>query len=290
MRKTLITSAVLAVLSFSSCSERTRGTGLDINNKEVVLKFLQGKWTSENNSRYDGIHYKIEIVGNKIKVWDHLKGSAWDVSPDCEVEFDLTDVTKYKSGNARFFTNNRFDDVCLAYRNLPEMHLWDYDGELMFIGFQEGWFEYDEGDAPPSKGGDIEAAMKLNGREQADRDATLKNSSSVTNNNTWDEFLVTFKTAIINKDKTKIISMTDEKNFSDGGGGATASEFLNDADISKETGWSNLIHSIKAGVKGKDEKQTVGGYPNLYFVKKNNQWYWQGIVGDLVGKIKSTKN
>lgn len=105
--------------------------------------------------------------------------------------------------------------------------------------------------------------------------------SSVTIDNGWEIFLVEFKKALINKNKAKIIKMTDKNDFFDGGGGSTINEFLNNADNNTEAGWDSLINSLNSGIDGtNEEKQTVGGYPNLYFRYKDNQWYWNGVVGD----------
>jgi hypothetical protein len=125
----------------------------------------------------------------------------------------------------------------------------------------------------------ISNTEKTTNNSYSNPDANPERDNQIVDNS-WETFLVKFKAALVNKDKEKIMSMADKDNFFDGGGGATVLEFLNDADISKETGWDNLINSINNGTKGEDEKQTIGSYPNLCFLKKNNQWYWKGIVGD----------
>lgn len=105
--------------------------------------------------------------------------------------------------------------------------------------------------------------------------------NGIANDNGWERFLVEFKKALIDKNKSKIISMTDKNEFFDGGGGSTINEFLNNADNNTDAGWDSLINSLNSGIDGtNEEKQTIGGYPNLYFRYKDSQWYWNGIVGD----------
>lgn len=105
--------------------------------------------------------------------------------------------------------------------------------------------------------------------------------NSITTDKGWERFLVEFKKALIDRNKVRIITMTDKNEFFDGGGGSTINEFLSNADNNTEVGWDSLINSLNSGIDGtNEEKQTIGGYPNLYFRYKDSQWYWNGIVGD----------
>jgi hypothetical protein len=264
--------------------ESDKKVKIDINDQQALEKYIQGKWSWEKHTG-DINHtwrYRFEINGNKLKIWTSFNNTddPFDMSGGYEeLNFTLGSPTRDVDGyKARFLEFALFDKTNffgLTYEGLSPFWLVsddNWDTPVLRCGSGIPSWSREEFQTTGNK--------ILHSESNSNTYETTTASDYSTLDNSWDPFLVEFRTALVNKDKEKIISMTDELNFFDGGGGATALEFLNDADINKESGWSNLIHSIESGVKGENEKQTVGDYPNLYFIKKNNKWYWQGIVGD----------
>lgn len=301
---------IFIFMAFGS-NESTEKIKIDISNSQELLKYIQGKWsweryTSDINHTW---RYRFEIQGNKIKIWSCFNSTEdqFDMENGYEeLTFNLGNPTRDVDGyKARYFEFPLLDDnnfFGITYHAISPIWLvsddnWDTPVLKCGSGIPS-WSREDF----KSVGAKIKHANSPSFKSQSDNsysnsntyndDISSKNyfqeqklnanreEDNQIVDNSWEKFLVEFKAALVNKDKEKILDMTDKENFFSGGGDATVFEFLNEADISKEAGWDNLINSINNGTVGKDEKHTIGNFPNLSFLKKNNRWYWRGIVGD----------
>lgn len=96
-----------------------------------------------------------------------------------------------------------------------------------------------------------------------------------------------FTTAINKKDRAALIKMMP-KDFSDGGGGLTADEWLQFIDENERKGaWRDLQNSFARGTVvdkkwSKKGKQTRVTRDNAYYFefRKDKKWYFAGVVGD----------
>ena len=83
-------------ISLMSCGG-SKAEALDINNEQAIINFMQGKWTFDNTAK--AIEYRIEIVGNSMKLYGKVAGDNWKAVPDAERNFTLgtptMDVDKY---------------------------------------------------------------------------------------------------------------------------------------------------------------------------------------------------
>ena len=102
----------------------------------------------------------------------------------------------------------------------------------------------------------------------------------------WEMFWTNFKSAIENKEKAKVKSLTSN-DFFDGGGGSTILEWLESSVYSSNEDFDNFKIVLYSGVKtfrspdGKAYKATGNGeMGNLYFDYKNGKWLFGGVVGD----------
>lgn len=106
-------------------------------------------------------------------------------------------------------------------------------------------------------------------------------------NASWQNFYTAFRAAVNKRDRAAMLRMMPD-DFSDGGGGLTASEWLQFIDENAKNGsWRDLRKSFARGTvinrnwssKGIPTRVTKdNGY---YFeFRKDNKWYFAGVVGD----------
>jgi hypothetical protein len=106
-------------------------------------------------------------------------------------------------------------------------------------------------------------------------------------NRSWPVFWRDFSAAVNKKDHTALLKMMP-KDFFDGGGGQTPSEWLQYIDENERNGsWKDLQKSIARGTKIKRDwssKSVVSRVTrdNAYFFefRKDKKWYFAGVVGD----------
>jgi hypothetical protein len=111
-------------------------------------------------------------------------------------------------------------------------------------------------------------------------------SSSLANAN-WESFYAAFRTAVAKRDQTAMLSMMPD-NFSDGGGGLTASEWLKFIDENAKAGsWRDLRNSFALGTMIHKEWSSKGiptrvTKDNAYYFefREDKKWYFAGVVGD----------
>ncbi|PQJ10782.1 hypothetical protein CJD36_012495 [Flavipsychrobacter stenotrophus] len=102
----------------------------------------------------------------------------------------------------------------------------------------------------------------------------------------WNSFLVDFKDAVNSKNIAKISSLTSP-NFSDGGGGETIKEWLNNLVFVNDTTLQDFKKTLNGKMKNEEwQKGHVGRvtgkgeYGDLYFEYENFQWRFGGVIGD----------
>jgi hypothetical protein len=106
-------------------------------------------------------------------------------------------------------------------------------------------------------------------------------------NASWQEFYTAFRAAVNRRDRAAMLRMMPD-DFFDGGGGETASEWLQFIDDNAKDGsWRDLQKSFAQGTvinrewskKGTPTRVTKdNGY---YFeFRKDKKWYFAGVVGD----------
>ena len=106
-------------------------------------------------------------------------------------------------------------------------------------------------------------------------------------NASWQSFYTAFRAAVNKRDRTAMLRMMPD-DFFDGGGGLTASEWLQFIDENTKNGsWRDLQKSFAQGTvinrnwssKGIPTRVTKdNGY---YFeFRRDKKWYFAGVVGD----------
>jgi hypothetical protein len=103
----------------------------------------------------------------------------------------------------------------------------------------------------------------------------------------WDDFWHQFTLAINKKDHAALLRMMPS-DFSDGGGGLTARQWLKFIDENEAHGsWRDLRKSMAGGAKI-NRAWSAKGVPtkvtqdNAYYFeyRKDGKWYFAGVVGD----------
>lgn len=126
---------------------------------------------------------------------------------------------------------------------------------------------------------DKEIAVKQQLIFEKDSLLNLLKASNRTKEELWDDFWVLFSDAIKHKKKGKISYLSLKGNeFFDGGGGQTATEFVDRLD--NEGNWHYIIGSVNTGVKNYEDSNKITKDNALIFVYQNNQWFWYGVMGD----------
>ncbi len=106
-------------------------------------------------------------------------------------------------------------------------------------------------------------------------------------NRSWQSFWQQFIAAVNKKDRVALLKMMPD-DFFDGGGGSTASEWLQFIDQNDGKGsWKDLKHSFAKGTVI-SRKWSSKGTPtrvtrdNAYYFefRKDKRWYFAGVVGD----------
>ena len=106
-------------------------------------------------------------------------------------------------------------------------------------------------------------------------------------NRSWQSFWQQFITAVNKKDRVALLKMMPQ-DFFDGGGGSTASEWLQYIDKNEGNGsWKDLKNSFAKGTVV-NRKWSNKGTPtrvtrdNAYYFefRKDKRWYFAGVVGD----------
>jgi hypothetical protein len=106
-------------------------------------------------------------------------------------------------------------------------------------------------------------------------------------NASWQSFYSRFRAAVNKRDRAAMLRVMPG-NFFDGGGGGTASEWLQFIDENAKNGsWRDLQNSFAGGTvinrdwssKGVPTRVTKD---NLYYFefRKDKKWYFAGVVGD----------
>jgi hypothetical protein len=120
--------------------------------------------------------------------------------------------------------------------------------------------------------------------------ATFAQNSTTTSavaNRSWSSFWQQFTAAVNKKDRGALLKMMP-RDFSDGGGGLTASEWLQFIEQNDKKGsWKDLKHSFAQGTVF-NKKWSRKGTPtrvtrdNGYYFefRKDKRWYFAGVVGD----------
>jgi len=112
-------------------------------------------------------------------------------------------------------------------------------------------------------------------------------SNSAAANASWQTFYTEFRAAVKKRDRAAMLRMMPD-DFFDGGGGLTASEWLQFIDENAKNGsWRDLQKSFAQGTVTKRNWSRKGiptrvtkdnGY---YFeFRKDKKWYFAGVVGD----------
>jgi hypothetical protein len=112
-------------------------------------------------------------------------------------------------------------------------------------------------------------------------------SNSAAANGSWQSFYTAFRDAVNKRDRQALLRMMP-KDFFDGGGGGTASQWLDFIDQSAKDGsWRDLQSSFARGTmvnrnwpdKGIPTRVTKD---NRYYFefRKDKKWYFAGVVGD----------
>jgi hypothetical protein len=116
-----IISSILIVgafilIAFGSGNEEKKEKYVDINNASATLQAIQGKHDYEIIKSYN-TKYRIEISGNKLKLWSTIT-DKFDMTESPDIcEFSLGDVVKGIDGYDVRYLENKFDeDLSLSYR------------------------------------------------------------------------------------------------------------------------------------------------------------------------------
>jgi hypothetical protein len=126
----MVTEPMLSVICSELDGHKNSDFYLDdvpsLNDKNGILKFIQGKWSMMVPSSGTFFYYRFEINGSKIKTWARYEGE-WG-SPDFEGEFMISDIQYDYDGEYRELTVEeeentsseyglglRFRDGCLSF-------------------------------------------------------------------------------------------------------------------------------------------------------------------------------
>ena len=132
-----------------------------------------------------------------------------------------------------------------------------------------------------------ELALKEKELQLKEKETSLptKDTSSVTQQpiqkskeQLWDEYWTQFSKAVNQKDKTSMIELSLKgEAFFDGGGGSTASQWINSAN--NET-WQYWQKAVNKGVKAFEKTKKITKDEYMIFEFKNGKWVWTGVMGD----------
>ncbi|WP_271768765.1 hypothetical protein [Aquimarina algiphila] len=84
----------------------TKANDFNVQNKETVLSYLQGKWQGEVHSgnKNTNIHYRLLIEGNTMTVYTKLGFNQWNMSnPKSIHAFSISSISRTSLGNIRRF-------------------------------------------------------------------------------------------------------------------------------------------------------------------------------------------
>ena len=106
-----------------------QGNDFDIQNKETVLIYVQGKWQGEiySGNKNTNMHYRLLIEGNKITVYTKLGFNQWNInSPKSMHTFSISTISRTASGNIRRFV--MIDKPTLAVESFTplEVNEWGF--------------------------------------------------------------------------------------------------------------------------------------------------------------------
>lgn len=115
----------------------------DINDKEAVVKDMQGTWIGNSHDgigEFQFVHYKVEISGNNFKGWVDVGRTSdepnWNSTPDVKGTWSLSEVLTYTNSSSRYrniyFEEDSSNDLLKA-RTLQNMIV--YDGGLYVVGW-----------------------------------------------------------------------------------------------------------------------------------------------------------
>jgi hypothetical protein len=115
----------------------------DINDKEAVVKDIQGTWIGNSHDgigEFQYVHYKVEISGNNFKGWVDVGRTSdepnWKSTPDVKGTWSLSEVLTYTNTSSRYrniyFKEDSSKDLLKA-RTLQNMIV--YDGGLYVVGW-----------------------------------------------------------------------------------------------------------------------------------------------------------
>ena len=115
----------------------------DINDKDAVIKDMQGTWIGNSHDgigEFQYVHYKVEISGNNFKGWIEVGRTSdepnWNSTPDVKGTWTLSEVLTYTNSSSRYrniyFEEDNSENLLKA-RTLQNMIV--YDGGLYVVGW-----------------------------------------------------------------------------------------------------------------------------------------------------------
>lgn len=113
----------------------------DINDKDAVIKDMQGTWIGNSHDgigEFQYVHYKVEISGSNFKGWIEVGRTSdepnWNSTPDVKGTWSLSEVLTYTNSSSRY-RNIYFEEddsnTLLKARTLQNMIV--YDGGLYVV-------------------------------------------------------------------------------------------------------------------------------------------------------------
>lgn len=131
-----IVLALFLIIAFGSSSA-------DVNDKEAVIKEMQGVWVGNSHDgigEFQYVHYKVEINGDRFKGWIEVGRTSdepkWNSSPDVTGSWSLSVVLTYTNSSSRYrniFFEQDDSNTLLKVRTLQNMIV--YDGGLYVVGW-----------------------------------------------------------------------------------------------------------------------------------------------------------
>ncbi len=115
----------------------------DINDKDAVVKDMQGAWIGNSHDgigEFQYIHYKVEIFDNNFKGWIEVGRTSdepsWNSTPDVTGTWSLSEVLTYTNSSSRYrniYFEQDNSSTLLKARTLQNMIV--YDGGLYVVGW-----------------------------------------------------------------------------------------------------------------------------------------------------------
>jgi len=114
---------------------------VDLNDKNAVIKDMQGTWIGNSHDgigEFQYVHYKVIISDDKFKGWIQVARTSdepnWNTTPDVSGKWSLSEVLTYTNSSSRYrniyFEEDNSDNLLKA-RTLQNMIV--YDGGLYVV-------------------------------------------------------------------------------------------------------------------------------------------------------------